>query len=70
VNDPPEPEENLSLAAMISALRDGEDVDRDKMAEELARRAAEMGVPWKVIAETRMRAQRRQGEDRGEKEAR
>jgi hypothetical protein len=55
---------------MISALRDGEEIDRDKMAEELAKAAAELGVPWKVIAETRMRAQRRQGEDRGEKEAR
>jgi hypothetical protein len=54
---------------MISALRNGEDVDRDKMAGELAKTAAELGVPWKVIAETRMRAQRRPGEDRGEEGA-
>jgi hypothetical protein len=52
-----DPDETLSLADMIAALRDGQPVDHDLMAEQLAKRAAELGVPWKVIGETRMRAQ-------------
>jgi hypothetical protein len=52
VNAPPEREENLSLDAMISALRDGEPTDggpHDAVLLELFERAKHNGASWDLI---------------------
>jgi hypothetical protein len=66
------PEEYLSLDAMISALRDGEPVDRDAMRDALLARAEELGLPRRDVArfagQARWEAERRAERDRGEEE--
>ena len=69
-----QPEENLSLAAMVEQLRRGEPVDRDAMREALLEKAKELGIPGKtagqVMGRARWEAERRAaGEKRSEEES-
>ena len=72
MNAPDGPEENLSLAAMISALREGGPVDADAMREALLAKAKELGVPGKMAGQVMGRARweaERRAENRGKEEA-
>lgn len=56
MNAPDGPEENLSLAAMIRAMQQGEQIDKDALREALLEKGVQLGIPRKELARLAGRA--------------
>jgi hypothetical protein len=69
VTVPNAPESDSSLAAMITALRDGQEIDKDALREALLKQAQELGVPGKLAGKVMGRARWEAERNRGDEEA-